>query len=160
MKAKSISECVAVLLLVFFNHAHGAAYEQKHCAPLDPDIDRDTTCSDVSIVDVIANPRYFHGKQIHMTGYLNVAFKSSAIYLHHEDYIWDLRSNRIKLAVPHTWLEGAECKNNTYVSIKGIFNADVAYKGFARGVLEEVVCEKARFGDFLRPLEGSTSNSP
>lgn len=54
----------------------------------------------VSIVQLIANPKRFDGKKVRPQGFLRLTFEGNAIYLHREDYVWCIFTNALWIGVP------------------------------------------------------------
>ncbi|MFZ6656925.1 hypothetical protein [Undibacterium sp. TJN19] len=77
----------------------------------------------VSIIDLIANPERYDGKSVLVSGFLNVEFEGNGLYLHEDDFRHNISHNGIWVSVPRNWLETSKCKNQSYVSLRGVFNA-------------------------------------
>ena len=76
----------------------------------------------MSIIELIANPARFDGKQVRVTGYLVREFEGDAIYLHRDDYDHAIFRNGLWVAFAR---EGAEqrCKSLRYAAVEGRFSA-------------------------------------
>lgn len=87
----------------------------------------DGTCAvyDVSIVDLIANPLAYDGKQVQVIGYLVLEFEGNSVYLHREDYEMNISRNGlwVSLAKDASKAE-SQCKSGNYVLLLGKFNAN------------------------------------
>jgi hypothetical protein len=75
---------------------------------------------DASIIQLLARPEVYNGKQVRLKGYIHLAFEGNGIYLHREDQQRSLYSNGL-------WVEfkpGAkitpECQDR-YVLVVGTF---------------------------------------
>jgi hypothetical protein len=63
------------------------------------------TVIDVSIVELLANPLRYDGKQVQVIGFLRREFEGDAIYLHHEDFEYAISKNAIWLDRPKDFSE-------------------------------------------------------
>lgn len=82
---------------------------------------------DVSIINLISNPKKFNGKHIRLEGILEWEFESHSVYLTRDDYNYGITKNAI-------WLDTNEEEffeksddlnkmNGKYVIIEGVFNS-------------------------------------
>jgi hypothetical protein len=91
----------------------------------------------VSMVQLLATPDRFHGKFIHVEGFLRLEFEGDALYLHKEDYRHQLTKNAIW--VDNIGIKGAAELNMHYVLIEGVFNAkDQGHLGLFSGQIEKI----------------------
>ena len=80
----------------------------------------------VSIVQLIANPRAYHGKFVRIIGFASVRFEGTAIYLHEEDYKHSISKNALWLD-----LDGGKSRreylefHERYVLVEGTFDANM-----------------------------------
>jgi hypothetical protein len=58
------------------------------------------TLYEVSIIELIARPKVFHGKRVRIIGYARIEFEGSAIYLSKESYDAHLTKNALWLGRP------------------------------------------------------------
>jgi hypothetical protein len=75
----------------------------------------------VSLVELIANPDWYHGKRVQVVGFVHFEFEGDSIWLHREDYEQMLTSNAV-------WLSAAPEQersfgNSRYGLVEGTFNA-------------------------------------
>ena len=54
---------------------------------------------DVSLVQLIANPKDYHGKIVRAIGFVRLEFEGNAIYLHQEDYKHGITKNGLWIDV-------------------------------------------------------------
>lgn len=86
-----------------------------------------TPPTDVSIVQLIANPERYDGQQVRVIGFLRLEFEGNAIYLHREDYERSILQNSIWIDLTDSQENSAAKLNNSYVLVEGKF--DVRQKG-------------------------------
>lgn len=79
---------------------------------------------EVSIIELIANPVKYDGKQVQIIGFLRLEFEGDAIYLHREDFEHAIDKNGIWIDRPRdlSAKQIAEV-NNKYVLCEGTFKA-------------------------------------
>jgi len=97
----------------------------------------------VSIVKLLANPDFYHGKKVHIRGYLHYKFENSAIYFtkEHADRLmgYDAIWVRYKPGLSDSLKINLKTFDEKYVSIMGIFNKDeFGHMGSYAGVIENV----------------------
>jgi hypothetical protein len=75
---------------------------------------------DVSLIQLIANPKEYDGKSVRVSGVVNFEFEGDAIYLHRDDIRYSLTRNGL-------WLDAVGMHkakyNGKYVLVEGTFNA-------------------------------------
>ena len=111
----------------------------------------------VSLINLIANPKQFHGKKVSATGWVRLEFESTMIYLTEADYEKYNRENGIRIDNGKYWNDEKEeysnnALNGKYCIIKGIFEFDEDYWfqiGGAAGRITDVE-RLEEFGAFLR----------
>ena len=111
------------------------------CASFSASTDQAATDSDeiywMSMIEVIANPERYDGKQVTVTGFLGIEFESQSLYLHREDYEYYLVKN--SLAVDLSDHPEANKWDRRYVTIDGTFKAVPRTQSFsAAGALIQV----------------------
>src|SRR4026207_991872 len=74
-----------------------------------------------SIVQLIANPKEYDGKLVRVIGFASVEFEGTAVYLHQDDYKYDIPKNGLWLALD---VEGQKQFDGKYVLIEGTFDAE------------------------------------
>jgi hypothetical protein len=96
----------------------------------------------VSLIQVIANPKEFHGKQIQVIGFAHFEFEGNGIYLNREDYQYGLYKNGLWLSMPKTDktnLDKYREMNNSYAIVEGTFNAEFkGHMGVFNGSIENI----------------------
>lgn len=75
--------------------------------------------SDVSLLQLIANPRDYDGELVRVIGFCRLEFEGNALYLHREDYEHGISKNAIWLDVERP----ASGLSNQYVLVEGVFDA-------------------------------------
>jgi hypothetical protein len=108
-----------------------------------------SSATNVSIVQLLANPKSYHGRLIRVDGYVNLEFEGNAIYLHKEDFDFHMTSNSF-------WLNAAKCIGpdkkpftTGYASVIGTFDStDNGHLGQWPGAISVKLCE-------LRPPRNS-----
>lgn len=94
----------------------------------------------VSIVQVIANPKAYHGKFVRVIGFVSVRFEGTAVYLHEEDYKRSISKNGL-------WLDLNDGKpkredmefHEKYVLIEGTFDANMkGHRGAYSGAIKNI----------------------
>ena len=92
--------------------------------------------TDVSLIQLIANPKEYDGKLVRVGGVVNFEFEGDAIYLHKDDIRYCLTKNGL-------WLDTQSMQkkklNGKYVSVEGIFNAtSKGHMGLWSGTLQRI----------------------
>jgi hypothetical protein len=77
----------------------------------------------VSLVELIANPDKYDGKQVLITGFLRLEFEGDALYLHREDSEHVLTKNAIWVIATADMNKNRDRLDGTYVILEGTFNA-------------------------------------
>jgi hypothetical protein len=90
----------------------------------------------VSLVQLIANPQEYDGKFVRVIGFVSVEFEGTAVYLHQEDYKYEITQNAL-------WLELDSQRNKKfdqrYVLIEGTFDASHGgHKGLFNGSIKDI----------------------
>jgi hypothetical protein len=82
------------------------------------------TCKEyrVSIVELLANPAQWHGKNVVVIGFAAVSFEHSAIYLHRQDMEAGIISNGLWLELP-SGFAASGLEKGEYVLVRGKFDA-------------------------------------
>ena len=57
----------------------------------------------VSLIQLIANPEKYDGKQVQVVGFLRLEFEGNALYLHEDDYTNNLYGNAVGIGVTKEW---------------------------------------------------------
>lgn len=100
---------------------------------------------EVSIIELLANPARFDGKQIRVTGYLVREFEGDAIYLHRDDYDHAIFRNGLWTTFARDESE-QRCKSRRYASVEGKFSArNRGHLGAWGGAIENIArCRVSR----------------
>jgi hypothetical protein len=94
------------------------------------------TAEQVSMIRLIANPAQYHGKKVIISGFLNIEFEGTAIYLHRDDYAFSQYRNGLWCTMNET-LYGKY--NRRYVIMEGVFNKDMkGHLGLWSGSIEKI----------------------
>lgn len=90
----------------------------------------------VSLVQLIANPNEYDGKFVRVIGFVSVEFEGTAVYLHQEDFKYDITQNAIWLEMD---FERNKKLNQRYVLIEGTFDANHnGHKGLFSGSIKDI----------------------
>src|SRR5437660_10122960 len=79
--------------------------------------------TDVTLVQLIANPDRFDGKLIRVIGFLRLEFEGNVLYLHREDYENAILGDGIWVDVTPSMEKQRATLNMKYVLLEGIFSA-------------------------------------
>jgi len=77
----------------------------------------------VSLIQLIANPAKYDGKQVLVVGFLRLEFEGNALYLHADDYKNNIYGNAIGVGVTKQWRWSKDEVNMHYVMLGGTFRA-------------------------------------
>jgi hypothetical protein len=90
----------------------------------------------VSMIQLIANPAQYHGKKVIVSGFLNIEFEGTAIYLHRDDYAFSQYRNGLWCTMNETLYRKY---NRRYVIMEGVFNRDMrGHLGLWSGSIEKI----------------------
>jgi hypothetical protein len=95
---------------------------------------------DVSMINLIANPKEYEGYTIRLQGYLHLEFEGNGLYFHKEDYERSIEKNALWISVypgEGIGLEAIKC-NNHYVLIEGTFSTKQGHMSMYSGSLENI----------------------
>jgi hypothetical protein len=108
------------------------------CVPSPQQAGDDSQPQDVSIIQLIATPERFDGKQVRVIGYLHQEFEKSGIYLHQVDH--DLSISRNAVWVNGRCNSGTSSLNDQYVVIEGRFSGgEQGHFGAWSGALNDII---------------------
>lgn len=94
---------------------------------------------DVSMIQLIANPQQFNGRQVRLIAYLRLEFEGDALYLHREDFTRGMTSNALWIALDDKQLKASRTLNNGYVLVEGVFSStDKGHLGMFSGAIDQV----------------------
>ncbi len=79
--------------------------------------------TDVTLVQLIANPEKFDGKLIRVIGFLRLEFEGDVLYLHREDYENAILGNGIWVTVTPAITKQRATLNMNYVLLEGVFSS-------------------------------------
>lgn len=83
----------------------------------------DSQPKDVSMVQLIADPKRFDGQTVRVIGYLHLEFEGNAVYLHREDFERSILQNGIWIELTEAQQKSSTKFNNGYVLVEGTFSA-------------------------------------
>jgi hypothetical protein len=93
----------------------------------------------ISILQLIATPEAFNGKEVQVIGFLRLEFEGNVLYLHEEDYTHHIYKNGLWLRPNAKMKANTDKLNLHYVIIKGRFNArDKGHMGLGSGTITEI----------------------
>lgn len=75
------------------------------------------------MIQLVANPEKYDGKQIRIIGFLRIEFEGNALYVHKEDYEIGLLKNAIWVDVTPEMKKEQSKFSMHYVLIEGVFSA-------------------------------------
>jgi hypothetical protein len=94
---------------------------------------------DVSLVQLIANPKDYDGKIVRVIGFVRLDFEGKAIYLHQEDYRHSISKNGLWIDVTDDILKKKAEFDQKYVLLEGTFNAkDTGHLGLWSGSIQKI----------------------
>lgn len=95
---------------------------------------------DVSMIQLVATPEKYDGRQVRVIGFLRLEFEGDALYLHREDYENGLSRNAVFLSIPGGTPAGTkERVDNNYVIIEGTFDSKMKGHGHMySGVIKDI----------------------
>ena len=92
--------------------------------------------TDVSMVQLIANPKEYHGKFVRLIGFASVEFEGTAVYLHQDDYKYDIPKNGLWLDID---FQRQKKFDGRYVLVEGTFDAErKGHHGIFSGTIKDV----------------------
>ncbi|WP_460694239.1 hypothetical protein [Mucilaginibacter puniceus] len=95
---------------------------------------------DVSMIQLIANPKKYEGYTVRVHGYLHLEFEGNGLYFHKEDYERSIEKNALWVSVypdEGIGLEAIKC-NNHHVLIEGTFSTKQGHMSMYSGSLENI----------------------
>lgn len=94
---------------------------------------------DVSMIQLIANPKEYQGYKVRLHGYLDLQFEGDALYFHKDDYEQSMSKNALWISGrgEENWNDVMKC-NNHYVLIEGTFSTMTGHMGMRSGSLENI----------------------
>jgi hypothetical protein len=100
----------------------------------------DSHAQDVSMVELLANPLMYDGKQVQIIGFLRLEFEGDAIYLHREDFEHAISKNAIWVGRPKDFSEKQTAEvDKKYVICEGTFSAkEHGHMGMFSGSITQI----------------------
>jgi hypothetical protein len=106
---------------------------------LEGSFDRLEEMREVTMTQLLANPRQFDGMPVRLIAFLNVEFEGNALYLHREDFEKGLRTNAVWISLANQQVNAAKKVSGGYVIVDGIFIAtDRGHKGMYSGAVRDI----------------------
>jgi len=95
--------------------------------------------TDVTLVQLIANPEKFDGKLIRVIGFLRLEFEGNVLYLHREDYENAILGNGVWVDVTPAITKQRATLNKNYVIVEGIFSSsERGHMGMWSGTIKQI----------------------
>ena len=111
--------------------------------------------TDVTLVQLIANPDRVDGKLIRVIGFLRLEFEGDVLYLHREDYENEILGNGIWVSVTPAIAKQKATLNMNYVLLEGVFSSgDRGHMGMWSGAIKQI-----RRAELWAPAKRSASTS-
>jgi hypothetical protein len=93
---------------------------------------------DASIMQLIARPELYDGKQVRVMGYIHWAFEGNGLYLHEDDWKHHLYRNGVWVELKDGLPDRPKCQDQ-YVLIEGTFRAsDHGHLGMWSGAIMDI----------------------
>jgi hypothetical protein len=94
---------------------------------------------DVSLVQLIANPKNFHSKVVRVMGFVRLEFEGNAIYLHQDDYKHGIGKNGLWIDVTDDIRKKKADFDQKYVLLEGTFSAkETGHMGLWSGSIQKI----------------------
>jgi hypothetical protein len=95
--------------------------------------------TNVSLIELIANPDKFDGKPVLVTGFLRLEFEGDVLYLSEGDYLHQIPKNGVWVERSKEMIRDLEKLDSNYVVIAGVFNARrKGHQSAASGSIEQI----------------------
>lgn len=95
--------------------------------------------TDVTLVQLIANPDKFDGKVIRTIGFLRLEFEGNVLYLHREDYENAILGDGIWVDATPVIMKQSATLNMNYVLLEGVFrSSERGHMGMWSGTIEQI----------------------
>jgi hypothetical protein len=95
--------------------------------------------TDVTLVQLIANPEKFDGRLVRVIGFLRLEFEGNVLYLHREDYENAILGDGIWVDVTPSITKQSATLNTNYVLLEGVFSArDRGHMGMWSGTIKQI----------------------
>ena len=94
---------------------------------------------DVSLVQLIANPKSYDGKVVRVIGFVRLEFEGNAIYLHQDDYKHGIPKNGLWIDVTDNMRKKKADFDQKYVLLEGTFDVnDTGHMGLWSGSIQKI----------------------
>jgi hypothetical protein len=94
---------------------------------------------DVSLVQLIANPKDYDGKIVQVIGFLRLEFEGNGIYLHQDDYKHSIYKNGFWIEETDDMQKKMAEFDKKYVLVEGTFNAKMTgHMGLWSGSIQKI----------------------
>jgi len=94
---------------------------------------------DVSLIQLIANPKDYDGKIVRVCGFLRIEFEGNSIYLHQDDSKYGLTRNGLWVDVSKDMQKEKAKLDQKYVLIEGRFEAKMTgHMGLWSGSIQKI----------------------
>jgi len=95
--------------------------------------------TNVTLVQLIANPEKFDGKLVRVIGFLRLEFEGDVLYLHREDYENAIFGDGIWVDATPAMMKQKATLNMNYVLLEGIFSSsDRGHMGMWSGAIRQI----------------------
>ncbi|HEY6129078.1 MAG TPA: hypothetical protein VIW23_12935 [Candidatus Acidoferrum sp.] len=91
-----------------------------------------------SLIQLIANPEKYDGRQLEVIGFLRLEFEGDRIYLHEDDYKYNIGDNGIRIGLTKKQRQDFENRNMHYVFLVGTFKAGKGGTSNANGSIVNI----------------------
>lgn len=93
----------------------------------------------VSLIQLIANPKDYHGKVVRVIGFVRLGFEGNAIYLHQDDYTHGITKNGLWIDVADEIRKKQKDYDQKHVLLEGTFNAkETGHMGLWSGSIQKI----------------------
>jgi len=94
---------------------------------------------DVSLIQLIANPKDLDGKIVRVIGFVKLEFEGNAIYLHQDDYKFGISKNGLYLYITDDIRKRQADFDERYIILEGTFNAkNTGHMGMFSGSIQKI----------------------
>ena len=95
--------------------------------------------TDVSIVQLIANPQAYDGIHVRVIGFLRIEFEGNGLYLHEDDFKHGIAKNGLWVDVSDDMIGRRAQLDKKYVLIEGTFDAKMTgHMGLWSGSIQKI----------------------
>jgi hypothetical protein len=116
---------IARLLMIFLMLTSGLAHAND--------------VQDVSLIQLIASPEQFNGKDVRVIGFLHLEFEGDAVYSHRDDYEYSIHKNSVSINLSELQIRSWRKLSRGYVIVQGRFNSvEQGHFGARSGSLQNI----------------------